>query len=263
MRKTKLLYSLALAPLLLGGYSDNEIGQNIDPLTLTTLPKCADGQFLVYRNGTVNCEVVTGSGDTLPNCETPGQLLTYTSTGELTAFNCTAKGSITLSVTDQQTITNLNTQITQIGTQITAIGTGTRVAARTYRGLTATPSSGALGGLKAATNACVAAYGPGASMCDVYSIYISAAAGKLDLTKDITGAWVYQAEWTNAFGVNSADVIGGLGDNCAGYTSGAAAGGLAGTRFSLVTATGDAANRVPKFYSNTTCDTQLPIACCQ
>ena len=147
-----------------------------------------------------------GSGDTLPDCETPGQLLTYTSTGELTAFNCTPKGTISLSTTDQQTITNLNTQITQIGTQITAIGTGTRVAARTYRGLTATPSSGALGGLKAATNACVAAYGPGASMCDVYSIYISAAAGKLDLTKDITGAWVYQAEWTNAFGANTADL---------------------------------------------------------
>lgn len=263
MRKTKLLYSLALAPLLLGGYSDTEIGQNVDPLTVTTLPKCADGQFLVYRNGAVNCEAVAGNGTALPDCKTPGQLLTFTNTGELNSYSCTPKGSIQLSSTDQTTITNLVTQITQLGTTITAIGTGTRVAARTFRGLTSTPTSGAIGGLKAATNACVSAFGPGAAMCDVYSIYISVAAGKLDLTKDIAGAWVYQAEWTNAFGTASTDVLAGLGDNCAGYTSGAAAGGLAGTRFSLMTPTGDNANRVPKFYSNTTCDTQLPIACCQ
>jgi len=70
MRKTKLLYSLALAPLLLGGYSDTEIGQNVDPLTVTTLAKCADGQFLVYRNGAVTCETVTGSGTSLPDCKT-------------------------------------------------------------------------------------------------------------------------------------------------------------------------------------------------
>lgn len=262
MRKTKLLYSLALAPLLLGGYSDTEIGQNVEPLTVTTLPKCADGQFLVYRNGAVNCEAVAGNGVALPDCDTAGQLVTFTSTGELNTYNCTAKGSIQLSSTDQTTITNLVTQITQLGTTITAIGTGTRVAARTFRGLTA-PTTGAIGGIKAATNSCVTAFGPGASMCDVYSIYISVAAGKMDLTKDIAGAWVYQAEWTNPFGAATADVVAGLADNCAGYTSGAAAGGLAGTRFSLLTPTGDNATRVPKFYSNTTCDTQLPIACCQ
>lgn len=261
MRKTKLLYSLALAPLLLGGYSDTEIGQNVDPLTVTALPKCADGQFLVYRNGAVVCETVTGSGTSLPDCKTPGQLLTYTNSGELSSYNCTAKGNLQLSATDQQTITNLQTQITLIGTTLTAVGTGTRVAARTYRGLT-TPTNGAIGGIKAASNACVAAFGTGAAMCDVYSMYISVAAGKIPLNADIAGAWVYQAEWTNAFANNTADVIAGLGDNCAGYTSGAAAGGLAGTRFSLMAPTGDTV-RVPKFYSNTTCDTQLPIACCQ
>lgn len=261
MRKTKLFYSLALAPLLLGGYSDTEIGQNVDPLTVTTLPKCADGQFLVYRNGAVTCETVTGSGTSLPDCKTPGQLLTYTSSGELTSYNCAAKGNLQLSATDQTTITNLQTQITLIGNQLTAIGTGSRVAARTYRGLTA-PTNGAIGGIKAASNACVTAFGAGAAMCDVYSVYASVAAGKMDLTKDIAGAWVYQASWTNPFGMASADVTGGLGDNCAGYTSGAAAGGLAGTRFSLAAPTGDT-TRVPKFYSNTTCDTQLPIACCQ
>ena len=40
------------------------------------------------------------------------------------------------------------------------------------------------------------------------------------------------------------------------------AGGLAGTRFSLTAPSGDTV-RVPKFYSDTMCNTQLPIACCQ
>jgi len=248
---------------LLGGYSDTEVGTNVSPLTVTSLPKCPDDQFLVYRNGAVACEAVTGTGASLPDCKSMGQLLTYTKIGELSSFGCTPKGSIMLSTSDQTTITDLLTQITKIGTQITSIGMGSRVAARTYRGVTPASYTGALGGAAAAAATCAQTYGAGASMCDAYSMYISIAAGKVDMTKDIAGAWVYQADWTNPFTMNNAELTAGLGDNCSGYTSGATTNGIAGTKFSLLTAAGDATNRVPKFYSNTLCTNQLPIACCQ
>lgn len=262
MRKTKLLYSLALAPLLLGAFSDTEIGTNVSPLTVVQLPKCTDGQFLVYRNNMVVCEAVTGNGMPLPDCQTGGQLLTYTVSGELASFGCTPKGSILLTGTQQTMITNLDTQITQLGTQVTSIGTGSRVAARTYLGPSKTATNANLGGAFGANATCEATFGKGTSMCDVYSMYISVAAGKIDTTKDIQGLWVYQAVSTIPFGGNNADLTQGLGDNCAGYYSGSST-SLAGTKFSYTFPTGDTANRVPKFYSNTTCDTMLPIACCQ
>jgi hypothetical protein len=209
-----------------------------------------------------------GSGVSLPDCKTPGQLLTYTSNGELSQYSCTPKGSITLSQTDQTTITNLNTQITLIGTTVMALGTGTPVSARTFRGLTPTPVNGAMGGTSAASASCVAAFGKGATMCDAYSMYISLAAGKIDVTKDLAGAWVYLADWTSGtatnFTVSSIPaVLNGLADNCAGYTTAATAGGVFGTKFSLVVGTGNATDRVPKFSNKTTCDTLLPVACCQ
>jgi len=248
---------------LLGGYNQNEIGTAVDPLTVTTLNKCPDGQYLVYRGGAVVCEAVNGSGIVLPDCKSQGQLLTYNSVGELTQYRCTPKGSITISGTDTTTINNLQTQLTLIGSTITSLGTGARVSSRTYRGLTDTAVSGNLGGIKAAANACITKFGANASMCDAYSIYNSIAAGKIDLTADIAGAWVYQADWTGGSLTTTTVGSQGLADNCAGYTSAATAGGLFGTKFSLALPTGDAANRVPKFYNNTTCDTLLPIACCQ
>lgn len=262
MRKTKLLYSLALAPLLLGGYNQNEIGTAVDPLTVTTLAKCPDGQFLVYRGGAVGCEVINGSGILLPDCKSQDQLLTYNSVGELTQYRCTPKGSITISATDTTTINDLQTKLTLIGSTITSLGTGARVSSRTYRGLTDTAVSGNLGGIKQAASSCVAKFGANASMCDAYSIYASIAAGKIDLTADITGAWVYQSDWTSG-PTGAAIPAAGLADNCAGYTSAATTAGLFGTKFSLALPTGDATNRVPKFYNNTTCDTLLKIACCQ
>ena len=103
----------------------------------------------------------------------PGQLLTHTSTGELTAFNCTARDpSRCRSPTSRRSPTS-TPRSPRSGRRSPPSATGTRVAARTYCGLTATPSSGAIGGLKAATNACVAALRT-RRPCDVY--IISAAA---------------------------------------------------------------------------------------
>jgi hypothetical protein len=265
MRKTKLLYSLALAPLLLGGYDSNQIGVKQEELTATTLPTCTDGQFLVYRSGAVVCEAVGGNGAAVPDCKTPGQLLTYTNSGELSTYSCTPPGSISLSTADQTTITNLQTQINQIGTQLTQIGMGSRVAARTYRGVTkATTSgyikSGNLTGIKAANALCANEFGQGATMCDVYSLYISIAAGKLALSADVGPGWVYQAAWTAAF--NNTDPYSGQADNCGDYTYETNDRGWRGTIFSLKTATGGT-ERVPQFTSNTPCNPVQSIVCCQ
>jgi hypothetical protein len=273
MRKIKLYYALALAPLLLGGYNSDEIKSQFSDLTVTTLPTCATGQFLVYMGGNVVCQAITGSGLMVPDCKTPGQLLTYTNSGELSAYSCTTPGSIMLSQTDQTTITNLENQLTIIGNQLTQIGMGSRVAARTYRGNTkATTSSamanGNLTGIAAASAYCAAEFGTGATMCDVYSLYISVAAGKIGLTADIPSAWAYQASWTAPF--NATNPLEGVADNCDGDTYGTADQGWRGTTFSLSTAgtsttdpTAKTVERVPQFVSNTPCGTVLPIACCQ
>lgn len=263
MRKTKLLYSLALAPLLLGGYSDTEVGTDVSPLTITSLPKCSDGQFLVYRNNAIVCEKVGGAGQALPDCQSMNQLLTYTSSGELTSFGCVPKGSVMLSQTEQTTITNLQTQLTTLGTQITSIvGMGTRVNSRTYMGVTTAMTTGAMGGVKAASDMCNTAFA-GSVMCDVYSVYTSLAVGKIPLNADISGAWVYQEQFTNPFASFTGDVTVGLGDNCGGYTT-AVTSPVAGTKFTFAPAiAGDTTTRIPKFYSNTTCNTSLPIACCK
>lgn len=271
MRKTKLLYSLALAPLLLGGYSGN-VGQVSEELTVQTLPLCQDGQFLIYRSGAVTCETVQGSGVALPDCKTPGQLLTYTSNGELSQYACTPKGSITISQTDTTTINNLQTQITQIGTTVTALGMGTPVAARVFRGLTTNKVNGGMGGTKAASAMCATQYGAGATMCDAYSMYLSIATGKIDVTKDVAASWVYLADWTG--GINPTNfaisatplIVNGLADNCSGYTSNSTT-SIFGTSYSNVinagAGTGNATERVPRFFNKTPCNTVQAIACCQ
>ena len=272
MRKTKLLYSLALAPLLLGAYG-GDVSQISENLTVQTLPLCQDGQFLIYRNGAVTCETIQGSGVALPDCKTPGQLLTYTSNGELSQYSCTPKGSIMISATDITNINKLQSDITLIGSTVTALGMGTPIAARVFRGLSTNKVDGAMGGTKAASLVCANQYGPGTTMCDAYSMYVSIAAGKIDVTKDITGAWVYLADWTGGinpatFAINSnAQVAASLADNCGGYTSNSTTSGVFGTSFSNVinaaAGSGNTTERLPRFSNKTLCSTMLQIACCQ
>ena len=270
MLKTKLLYSLALVPLLLGGA--DHVSQVSEELTVQTLPLCQTGQFLIYRSGAVVCETVQGSGVALPDCKTPGQLLTYTSNGELSQYSCTPKGSIMLSGTDSTTITNLQTQLTKIGTTVTALGMGSPISARVFRGVT-TATTGAISGTKAASAMCAAAFESGATMCDAYSMYLSLAAGKIDLTKDFPPAWVYLADWTGgitqAFATAGSGTIAGngLADNCAGYTSAGTANNMYGTAFSNVinsaAGSGNTTERIPRFSNKTSCATSLPVACCE
>ena len=267
MRKTKLVYALALAPLLMGGA---DIAQNTSELSLTeSPPKCTDDQFLVYRGGALACEAVMGGSVNVTDCKTPNQLLTFSSVGEFAKYSCTDKGSLQLNQTDIDRINMMESTLTLIGTDINAIKAGGKGSAPVYVGVTDTTVNGAMDsgngqnpkGLASAATLCAAKFGQGAKMCTVYDIYTSIALGS-NLLKPGTdvamNAWVWQSSGNRGGTEPTANI----GENCAHYTYGTGDQGWQGTVFNWTKVT-FTQSYAPKFRNSEACNQKHVIACCK
>jgi hypothetical protein len=280
MKKLKVAYLLAVAPLFMGA----DYGQSVEQLIVNSLPTCADSEYLVYTANGIACQAITGGNVTLPSCSATNQLLTYTMTGEIGVFSCTDKGTESLSSSDITTINNNYQTLINMETVIKNLETNPRAAAAKYCGSTTTTTvgritanNGALVGLAAASNLCsqVASCGAGAHMCTVYEMFESVASGVVKQTDQIAKAWVYMASWQN-FSTGAVEPTAGLNDNCGSYTYPTGDRQWQGT--AVKWENDQAGDRTLKFYTGVDrtgignpsgnyegapCNKALPIACCK
>jgi hypothetical protein len=275
MRKTKFAYVLAFAPVLMGAgyYAADEIGSTDNALIAMSLPKCDADQFLSYSAGGLTCTAISGGTVSVPECNSAGQLLTFTSSGEFAKFSCTDKGQTALSSTDITTVNNLYQKLVMLGTTLTTIEKTPRASAAVYVGNTQVTTPGRIDaggtdiGIAGAVKLCTNQYGAGAHMCTIYDIYTSITSGTIVSGTDIPKAWVYQASWNNPAGAAGAtkEPTAGLNENCAGYTYKTGDQSWVGTAFSYAKVTYNN-NYAPKFYSGSAdaaCSAVLPVACCK
>lgn len=279
MRKTKFAYVLAFAPVLMGAgyYAADEIGDNNsigslqNELIATTLPKCAENEYLTYASGGLTCIALTGGTVSVPDCTgNGGQLLTFTTSGEFSKFTCTDKGATALSTTDITTVNNLYQKLVTLGTDLTTIEKSPRQSAAIWVGNTDAKTNGAIAsngntGIAGAADMCASKFGAGAHMCTVYDIYTSVAVGKLSSqTEQAQKAWVYQASWNTPSGLGSGtDPKAGLGENCGGYTYPTGDRAWFGTAFTFTKLA--TMQYAPRFFSggDAACSATLPVACCK
>src|SRR5438105_3669810 len=114
-RMHKILASLAglgALPLLVA--ANEQVGAKIDDLNVTTLPSCAESEYLVYKGGTLACaQVQAGTNISFPDCT--GKLLTSSKTGgDITSLSCTDKGT-TGGTVDMTKLSTLETNVTNLG----------------------------------------------------------------------------------------------------------------------------------------------------
>ena len=291
MRKLKIAYLLAFAPLLMGA---DQYASNVEALIVNSLPQCADSEYLTYTANGLGCTTIQGGSISVPDCKTSGQLLTYTMSGEIGVFSCTAKGSESLSATDITTINTKFTDLTNLNTQIINIEKNPSAPAAKYCGQSpqqvqngAALSDGGADGIPAASSICskVATCGTGARMCSVYDMYNSVATGVINNGADVPKSWVYQASWSQEFADPSQSQGGsGQSDNCGGFTYPTADRKWYGTavewkvsgtgKKALLFHSGPGSLFVPTGTTGTIntavtntfavpCSSKLPIACCK
>jgi hypothetical protein len=270
MRKLKLAYLLAFAPMLMG--ADDEFASIQDGLVVNTLPICGDAEYLTYTSNGLACTAITAGSLSVPDCKTADQLLTYSMTGEIGVFSCTPKGSESLSASDAQTINTKYQELVNLETVIRSLENGMRSPAAKFCGVTTeltkgkftVPNTTTVGVAAAAAKcAALAGCGTGARMCSVYDMYNSLAVGKLTQNDTVPKAWVYMAAWQN-FAGGATEPTAGLNDNCGGYNYDTANQSWYGTAVKFeARASGE---HILKFFTgngNANCYETLPIACCK
>lgn len=262
MRKTKFAIVLAFAPVLLG--ADN-YGSDNSALMVSTLPKCGQTEYLQYAGGSLVCAQVGGGAVSLPDCT--GKLLTYLQNGEITSYNCTDKGQVSLSSTDITTINQLDTIITQIGTTLNNIKMNPRASAAVYVGSSTATTKGRITqaglsvGAESAAKICSDQYGMGARMCTVYDMFVSQATGKITAATVVPPSWVHQASWNEPV-AGPSNAGEGVSDNCASFIYDTADQKWQGMTVTWGTTALNGNDKALKF-ANTACSVPQAIACCK
>jgi len=275
MRKLKLAYLLAFAPMLMG--ADDDFASLQNGLVVNSLPTCGDTEYLTYTSNGLACTTITAGSLSVPDCQKDGQLLTFTMSGEIGVFSCTPKGSESLSTNSITTINNNYQDLVNLETTIRNLETGGRTPAAKYCGQTAGTkgaiSTGNLTGLAAAAKLCEAATGcgTGARMCSVYDMYNSVANGTINSNVSISKSWVYMASWQNT-ATAVKEKTAGLADNCGSFTYPTADKGWDGTavrweptdtgKYGLKFYTGNGPNDTSA-TQGAQCNYTFPIACCR
>ena len=275
MRKLKLAYLLAFAPMLMGADDDYASLQN--GLVVNTLPTCGADEYLTYTSNGLACTTLSAGSISLPDCKKDNQLLTFTMNGEIGVYSCTPKGSESLS---SDSITTINTKyqdLVNLETTIKNLESGGNTPAAKYCGQTAAVNgliqNGADTGLAAAAKLCeaVTGCGTGARMCSVYDMYNSVVVGALNANNTLSKSWVYMAAWANnGSGVN--EPTSGQADNCGSYTYKTHDRLWYGTAVRWENNAGTF--KALKFYTNdgpndasatqgTQCNYTFPVACCR
>jgi len=267
------LAAVMVAPLLLACGSDNTGGG----MNYVTVPDCggAANQVLTTDStGQLKCQALPAGAVTLPDCSTvAGQALT----ADGTQPSCTNLNTVDAATqTLLMTLSDVEKKVVDYGTQLTTLGTapGSQAA---YVGLTTAMTNGRITytdannvttvGIPAATNRCVKEFGSGSHMCTVFELYYSAAILKnlvQNMNNQITpGGWAYMQSGRSG-SANPMEPNNGLADNCAGYTYTFAATDTnqwEGTTFQW--AQDSSGVNVVKFFANTLCNVNQPIACCR
>jgi len=269
MRKLKLAYLLAFAPMLMG--ADDDFASLQNGLVVNSLPTCADDEYLTYTSSGLACTAITAGSLSVPDCQKDGQLLTFTMTGEIGVFSCTPKGSESLSASDITTINNKYTDLTNLETQIRNLESGMRTPAAKYCGQYTTAVNGRITtpqgavGVAAAADLCasVTTCGTGARMCSVYDMFNSVANGTVKSTDAISKSWVYMASWQISNAAGEQEPTAGLGDNCGSFTYPTHDRKWDGTAVQwAASSTGEKVLKIFTGDGDALCSGTLPIACC-
>lgn len=266
MRKIKIAYLLALAPLLMGA---GEYASKTDPLIANSLPICAENEFLSYAGANLVCKTVAGGSLNVPDCS--GKLLTYTRLSEIGTYACVDKGTNSLSAVDITTINTTYKKLVDLGTILTTIEMGgARSPAAKFCGLSAGTKGAMVGngvtGVAGAAFLCsqVASCGANARQCSVYDMHRSVADGTIKATDTIAESWVYMASWQHSNLAQQSTPTGGLSDNCGGDTYPTGDLKWYGTTVQWKNASTNF--RALHFKSGpgvVSCASTLPIACCK
>lgn len=281
MRKPSFVNSLKMAlmvvPLLTGcGNSSNTSPPVVvvDPNGLL-LPDCTEGQLVgINADQTLGCVTVSSMLNP-PKCAAGTQALTSTkdSVTMKAVLSCVDKGAGATDVTTSTRISNASSSIMTLQTTIGTLTTGGGTRSKYIGSTTVTPNGNistmlngkTVGGARAASALCEAAFVAGAHMCTPMEIFESLAIGdKLNqnTVAITTGQMVYLQGWTR--GAGSTEPNAGLNENCGGQTYDTADRGWHNTVFTFAPASATITTKVAKFdQASPVCQTKSQIACCK